>query len=972
MRPLAASLAALVVVGATAPGQAQLSDLEGVNTTVISLQGSVPVTNSGSSPTCCNATLTNVGPSSTYTGVMSDGAFTTALTQNSTVGGTLTLTGTNTYSGPTTVQAGTLAAGAANAFSAASATSVLGGGTLDLGGFNQTVSSLAGGGTVTNTAANNNPTLTNVGASSTFSGVIEDGGTTAGISLTQDSTVGGTLTLTGANTYSGATIVLAGTLRGGAANVFSANSLTFVEGGTLDLGGFAQTINHGTLNLSGGVIQNGQLNRFISWTGGTINGLGGAAFVNLTGAATLTRGGSNSYTGGTSVAPFNTLKAGAAGAFSPNSAMTLVDNATLDLNGFDQTVSSLQSVVNFHSLPIVTNSGASEAILTNQGASSTFSGVIQDGASKIGLTENSIGNTLTLSGPNTYSGPTTVQAGTLAAGALDAFSRGSAVTIDSGGTLDLGGFDQTIENLAGAGHVTSTGRAATLNVNETTGAGSNYSGAITGAVSLTVNGSTLTLSSSGGNTYSGTTTIESSATLKGGATNAFSANSATGVQTAGTLDLGGFNQTVSSLSDGGVSPGGTVTNSGAADAVLTNQGVSSTFSGVIQDGAHKTGLTQNSAGHTLTLSGANTYSGPTTVQAGTLAGGALNAFSPSSATSALAGGTLDLGGLAQTIDTVNLAGGVIQNGALTSVNGITSTGGTVDGIGGTAGLNVASGLTTLNTATGPNTYSAPTNVFGGTLKGGAANAFSPNSAVAIGAGGALDLGGPTVTQTIDTVNLAGGVIQDGVLNSPVGITSTGGVVDGIGGTTDLIVNGGVTTLKTATGANAYIGPTIVNPGGTLIGGATNAFSAASPLAIAGGTVDLGGFHQTINSVFLSSGVIRNGTLESVNGIVGSGGTIDTMTVFTSGRNGNALSVADAGSRVQLVGTNAFTTQGDGAVGLQAAVGGAIAAAGATNVATSGGGAHGINADGLVPRSRSARRSPRRAVPAPTVSSPVTS
>ena len=71
---------------------------------------------------------------------------------------------------------------------------------------------------------------------------------------------------------------------------------------------------------------------------------------------------------------------------------------------------------------MVTNNGTSAAILTNQGASSTFSGVIQDGASSIGLTQNSPGNTLTLAGANAYSGPTTVHAGTLKAGAMNAFS----------------------------------------------------------------------------------------------------------------------------------------------------------------------------------------------------------------------------------------------------------------------------------------------------------------------------------------------------------------------------------------------------------------------------------------------------------------------------------------------------------------------------------------------------------------------
>ena len=111
--------------------------------------------------------------------------------------------------------------------------------------------------------------------------------------------------------------------------------------------------------------------------------------------------------------------------------MTVDPFATLDLNGFDQTVSSLSGPPGgISALPgVVTNNGTSTAILTNQGASSTFSAVIQDGASPIGLTQNSPGNTLTLAGANTYSGPTTVQAGTLMGGATNAFSATSATTV---------------------------------------------------------------------------------------------------------------------------------------------------------------------------------------------------------------------------------------------------------------------------------------------------------------------------------------------------------------------------------------------------------------------------------------------------------------------------------------------------------------------------------------------------------------
>ena len=67
----------------------------------------------------------------------------------------------------------------------------------------------------------------------------------------------GTLTLGGANIYTGATNVAAGTLRAGAANTFSSTSaFTVASGATLDLAGQSQTIasmaNGGTVSLLGG------------------------------------------------------------------------------------------------------------------------------------------------------------------------------------------------------------------------------------------------------------------------------------------------------------------------------------------------------------------------------------------------------------------------------------------------------------------------------------------------------------------------------------------------------------------------------------------------------------------------------------------------------------------------------------------------------------------------------------------------
>ena len=72
-------------------------------------------------------------------------------------------------------------------------------------------------------------------------------------------------------------------------------------------------------------------------------------------------------------------------------------------------------------------------------------------------TVNVLAGTTTLTGANSYSGATNVNAGTLRAGAPNTFSPNSAVTVASGGTLDLAGFDQTIPGLINHGIVRTGG-----------------------------------------------------------------------------------------------------------------------------------------------------------------------------------------------------------------------------------------------------------------------------------------------------------------------------------------------------------------------------------------------------------------------------------------------------------------------------------------------------------------------------------
>ena len=216
------------------------------------------------------------------------------------------------------------------------------------------------------------------------------------------------------------------------------------------------------------------------------------------------------------------------------------------------------------------------------------------------------------------------------------------------GTLDLGGFSNTIGSLNGTGGVINSGAAATLTV---TGGGS-LSGNITGATTaLTVGGTTQTLTLSGNDTYSGPTTINSGDTLKVGSATGFSA--ASNVSDDGTLNLNGF-----SASIGALNGTGNVIDSGAA-ATLTVTG-GGTFSGTITGAT--TGLTVGGTTQTLTLSGADTYGGLTTITSGdTLKAGSATAISPSSNVSD--NGTLDLNGFtAASISALNGCGSVLNSG----------------------------------------------------------------------------------------------------------------------------------------------------------------------------------------------------------------------------------------------------------------------------------------------------------------------
>src|ERR1035441_7254272 len=245
------------------------------------------------------------------TAAVSDGGSAFGFTK--TGAGSLTLSGANTYSGGTTIVSGTLALGVANAlptgttvtFGASGAA-----GTLDLAGLNQQVAGLAvaSGATaasqiIGNSSKANNATLTYGGGSSTFGGIIQN--TLGSGSKTVILTVSvGNLTLSGANTYSGGTMVNGGTLSvstdgnlGAVPGAATANSIT-INGGTLSLAPTATltlNANRGiTIGSSGGMI--GVTTAQVVLYGGIISGAGNTlTYTGISGSEFRTYSANNTF-----------------------------------------------------------------------------------------------------------------------------------------------------------------------------------------------------------------------------------------------------------------------------------------------------------------------------------------------------------------------------------------------------------------------------------------------------------------------------------------------------------------------------------------------------------------------------------------------------------------------------------------------------------------------------------------------------
>ncbi|MDA9434389.1 hypothetical protein XH88_21805 [Bradyrhizobium sp. CCBAU 51627] len=263
---------------------------------------------------------------------------------------------------------------------------------------------------------------------------------------------------------------------------------------------------------------------------------------------------------------------------------------------------------------------------------------------------------------------------------------------------------------------------------------------------------------------------------------------------------------------GSIISGNVVAVSGGTDTLALGGSGNSSFNASLLGTQYQNFATFQKTGASVwTLTGVNTFAGATMIDSGTLLAGNAGAFSATSATTIRSGGTLDLGGFVQTINVLSLAGGTIQNGNLSGV--ISSTGGTINGIGGSASVLASAGTTTI---VGVNGYSGATTISGGTLvvNGSIAN----SSIVTVNSGGTLS--GTGIVDPATTTIMSAGVLRPGNTANPTGtLTITGNLAFQSGALYAVQVTPSAAASTTVFGV-ATLGGATVNaqfaPGGSLM------------------------------------------------------------------------------------------------------------------------------------------------------------
>jgi outer membrane autotransporter protein len=618
-------------------------------------------------------------------------------------------------SGLTVINSGAIAGGTGGGAQANAITFTGGANTLTLQGTSWTLTGnirIDGGGSLT----------FNQTAAQTLDNVIAGNG-----SINQNGP--GRLTLTGLNTYTGATTINAGTLAlSGSADISSSSLVTVGAGATFNVAdNFATQINA----LAGsGTVQLGSsagmeiVNASGEFSGVITSDACGCSTLAI-GGGTQTLSGVNTYVGITALASGATLALKGSGSIASSVGVQFFavgpGVATFDIS---QTTSGavVGGLADVDGVGVVSLGSKTLTVGPNGGP---FAGVILDGGIGGGigggLTIASPDFGLQLAGVNTYTGATTVLAnGVLAVVGSGSIASSSGVTLAGVGALfDISGSDisQTIKDLSGVAGTTVAlgGNALTVGTaNSTSFAGTIVDGGLyggTGASLVKTGSGTLTLT--GANTYTGGTTVN------GGLIN-FSA-------------LGNFGTGMVTLNGGGVQwAAGTATDIssrlaplGAGGATFDTNGNNVTFAtGLTGTG----GLAKQGLG-TLNLTGNNSYTGPTTINGGTLSVNGSLAGSVTVNSGGMIGGNGTVGGLVSnggtfapgnSIGTLNVNGNLVQNGGTYQVEANAAGQSDKINVSGTAAINGG----TVQVLAQPGVYAANTTYTILSAGGGVAGAYS--------------------------------------------------------------------------------------------------------------------------------------------------------------------------------------------------------------------------------------------------------